>query len=131
MARNQTTKGVISSLPEAVQETLAEAALSKLKTRTRLEQLARGSAWAKLRWVLPIAVSLAILYVGGDLVAYLPILFIFIVFLIQSEVAFLHARMDALYRIMEADRESRAARMTPAAPPGRGEGDEPPPATGA
>ena len=113
MARNQTTKGVISSLPEAVQETLAEAALSKLKTRTRLEQLARGSAWAKLRWVLPIAVSLAILYVGGDLVAYLPILFIFIVFLIQSEVSFLHARMDALYRIMEADKKSRAARMTP------------------
>ena len=114
MIKTDLPKGVIRSLSEEDQDAVAAVALSQLKTRARLEKLAGGSVWVKLGWVLPIAVSVVILGMGSDLSGYLPVIIIFILLLIQGEAAHVHARMDAIYRIMMEDKESLAARITQA-----------------
>ncbi len=109
MTGTQPTKEFIRNLPKEDQDAVAMAALSRLKTRSRLERLAEGSVWTKLGWILPVGVSVLILGMGAELSGYLPIIIVFLLLLIQGETAYVHSRIDAIYRLVKDDKSSLPA----------------------
>ncbi len=111
MINTDQTKEHIRSLPEDFQDSLASLALSQLKNRARLERIAEASVWHRLWWFLPIVFPLLMLGMGRDS---FPILTVSLFSVIAVGIAYLHCRIDAIYRLMRDDRDTLAARINQA-----------------
>lgn len=93
----------MANLPEEGQDALAQLALTEMKKRSRLMQLASGSIWNKLGLIFPIVVSVALLGFKGSLADYLPFVIVFLLFVIQGASASIHSRIDAIYELMKLE----------------------------
>lgn len=119
MINTNQSKEHIRSLPEDIQDSLASLALSQLKNRARLERIAGSSVWQRLWWFLPFVFPLLMLAMGRDS---FPILTVSLFSVIAVGIAYLHRRIDAIYRLMKDDSDTLAARINQAAP---SNGDKP------
>jgi hypothetical protein len=122
MINTDQTKEHIRSLPEDIQDSLASLALSQLKNRARLESIAEASIRQRLWWFLPFVFPLLMLGMGRDS---FPILIASLFSLIAVGIAYLHRRIDAIYRLMKDDRDTLAARINQAEQATPSIGDKP------
>lgn len=109
----------MARLPEEDQDALARLTLLKITKRSRLERIARGAIWTKLGLFFPIVVAVALLGFRGSLADYMPVIIIFLLFIIQVAFASAHSRMDAINELMKLDQESHRVQSKQAetAPP--------------
>ncbi len=122
MTHTDQTKEHIRSLPEDIQDSLASLALSQLKNRARLERVAGASVWQSLWWFLPFVFPLLMLGMGRDS---FPILIGSLFSVIAVGIAYLHHRIDAIYRLMKDDSDTLAARINQAEQAAPSNGDKP------
>ena len=96
-------KAMMVNLPEKQQEALAYITLVGLKKKSQLEKIAKGSVWAKLGWLVPVFVSM--FFISGSILKIfdvLPMVIVFLLFMIHLESSMAHRRMDAIYELLRA-----------------------------
>ena len=108
-------KDRMANLPEDAQDAIAQLAISELKKRSRLEQIATGSIWNKLGLIIPLIVSLALLGIAflgikTNLAENLPLIIAFLLTLMQGMFFSVHSRIDAIHQLVKLDRENQRER---------------------
>ena len=105
-------KDAMEKLPEEGQEALARMTLARAKERARLERVAEGSRWTKWLWFLPVAVMAAAGFVSSSewLPVALPVIGMGVLLPIFGLACDVHARIDAVWRILKEERGERGER---------------------